>query len=337
MQEYEQLIRLIEATNLPEAFAILDKFEPHFEKKTTYHELKGDFITPPQGFSVPKFCERLLVFVESEKHLFASYLQITENSTKLALPKILDTNTLDFEHCFRKTFSQKLVQEIFMRHHSLNLMGGAGQGKTRQLNDLRKIATKEQMGVALVNVLAFRADYEAFMRDIAMQLELQKMNFEYFSDLLYEIDRVRKNRQMLIMIDSLEILNEQANNDSRYDHRFISGLNNLKHKDNIHLVVASRERLDTILFTGNTSLIDFRSIDVPHPLPTEILAEIGRQGSSITKHPHKVLIRNLVLDQPDAYRLLDFLNRKAFTHYQENKFNQKLLNEWYAEYRKQHP
>lgn len=243
----------------------------------------------------------------------------------------------DLTHCLRPTFTQTLWHHVFTRPKSLNLIGSAGKGKTRQLEDLREIATRYQIPTALVNIHDFRKDYTSFLSKIATQLDLQTTVFSSFADLLTVLYQTFKDRVCLVMIDEIEVLNDYAGNDELYDHQFIAGINHLKNSQEVRLLCASREWLKSVHFNGNTSFPELAQQDLPTVInDAEIEAEIIRQAPQIALPAHREMIRKKVREEVDAYRLLAYLLRKANADYAPNTFKPKTLQTWYDAYRKQY-
>jgi hypothetical protein len=66
-----------------------------------------------------------------------------------------------------------------------------------------------------------------------------------------------------MMIDEIEVLNDYAGNDSRYDHQFMASLNHLKHSQEIRFLCASHGWLKSTHFSDNIELIELTQLNLP--------------------------------------------------------------------------
>lgn len=235
----------------------------------------------------------------------------------------------DTAFCLRPSFSKTLLVELLVRGQSINLTGDTGQGKSRQLEDTKKLCKELNLRVALVNLKEYRLQYGFLLKNLAEQLLLPKTDFAHFIDLLDAI-HLQKDSAFVILIDNLEVLNEYASNDKRYDADFVSSLNLLKNKDNVHLVCASREWLKKVVFNNETSLLDLHRLTIATLRDTDIEAEIHRQCPQLTA-THRSKVRKTVGNHAQAYKVLDFLLTEAKVQYEERKFD-KQLTKWLTDY-----
>lgn len=242
-----------------------------------------------------------------------------------------DIENHDTSFCLRPSFSKTLLVELLVRGQSINLTGDSGQGKSRQLEDTKKLCQNLNLRVALVNLKDFRLKFEFFLKDLSMQLALGKTDFQDFEQLLDAI-HLQKDSAFVILIDNMEVLNEYASNDKRYNANFASSINFLKNKDNIYLVCASKEWLKKAVFDDETSILVLHRLGISTLRDVEIEAEIHRQCAQLTA-THRSKVRRHVSTHTQAYKLLDFLLTEAKVEYEEKKFD-KQLSKWLQDYDK---
>lgn len=241
----------------------------------------------------------------------------------------IELEILDFSACLRPAFAKTFLNELLIRRNSLNLTGDTGQGKSRLLEDVKRMETSLGMPVVLLNLKDFRLDYEGFLRSMAMQLRLPSPYFQRFEDLLDALHAALHDNCM-ILINSLEVLNEYNSNDRRYDAHFVSSLNNLKNQSHIHLACASRIWLKKVVFQNETSILDLYQLEIRDLHDKEIEAEIRRCCPALTAM-HRAALRQSVRDCAQTAQRLDFLLRKALAHYDPKKFSTQ-LNTWITAY-----
>lgn len=228
--------------------------------------------------------------------------------------------------CLRPTFTKMVLNELLVRRQSVNLTGGYGQGKTRLLHDLRDMAAAQGLPVALLDLKEHRLRYDQFLRAAQLQLQLDT-DYAHFEDLCTALSRQR-DRHYLLLIDNLEVLNEYASNDPRYDARFVAGLNMLKNLPNIHLLCASREWLKQVVFQGETSLLTLHRMDISPLSEQEIQAEFRQR---LKYHPFLQQADQLqdarlaVQAAEHPCLLLEDVIRRVQSHYAPARFDE-LLN-----------
>ncbi len=233
----------------------------------------------------------------------------------------------DIVHCLRPTLTQILFKTLLVERQSANLTGNSGHGKSRTMEDVRKIAKAQGIQVALLNLKECRLDYLNFLKSLAIQLELKKINFESFSVLTDELF-ADKNRFFLVLIDNLEVLNDYKSNDPRYNAQFVSSLNLLKDKkENILLLCASREWLNYVHFDNETLLLALHRLEINTLSQEEISRELHRRLA-----PHDLLanesqqrqVRKAVQDSKKPYTRLEMLISKLKTLYTSRNFDKQL-------------
>jgi hypothetical protein len=182
------------------------------------------------------------------------------------------------ETCLRPTCTRTVLSELLVRRQSVNLTGESGQGKSRLLEDIKNIVLGQGIRIAMLNLKDHRLQYEHFLQSMAQQLGLTKRNYTRFEDLCFDLS-LQNGHPALLLIDKLEVLNEYSSNDSRYNARFVSSLNLLKNRDQIHLLCASREWLKEVQFAGETSLLTLHHIPITALSRQEIQHELQRRLS----------------------------------------------------------
>lgn len=240
-----------------------------------------------------------------------------------------DIENYDTTFCLRPSFSKTLLVELLVRGQSINLTGDTGQGKSRQLEDTKKLCKELNLRVALVDLKEYRLQYTFLLKTLSEQLFLPKTDFAHFTDLLDAI-HLQKENAFVILIDNLEVLNDYQSNDKRYDADFVSSLNLLKDKENVYLMCASREWLKKVVFSNETSLLNLHRLTISMLRDTEVENEINRQCPQLTT-THRSKLRKTVSDHTQAYKLLNFLLTEAKVEYEEKKFD-KLLTKWLKDY-----
>jgi TIR domain len=251
------------------------------------------------------------------------------STTATSAPMTYSTQSiLDWPHngCLRPTFTRMVLNELLVRRQSVNLTGGYGQGKSRLLHDLRDMAAAQQLRVALLDLKEHRLQYDQFLRAAELQLQLDA-TYPNFSDLCTALSRQR-GQHYLLLIDNLEVLNEYASNDSRYNPQFVASLNMLKNLPNIHLLCASREWLKSVAFQGETSLLTLHRMDISPLSEQEIQAELRQRLDShalLQQGTHLQAARAAVQSAAQPCILLEELIRRVQSHYDPATFDH-LLN-----------
>jgi len=67
----------------------------------------------------------------------------------------IELEILDFSACLRPAFAKTFLNELLIRRNSLNLTGDTGQGKSRLLEDVKRMETSLGMPVAPLDISAF--------------------------------------------------------------------------------------------------------------------------------------------------------------------------------------
>ncbi len=309
-------------------FNALDSYVPD-SQKTQFSELKKEYVAGKTEYNFP---ERLTIFLD----LLHAALPAPQNQQqyRTAFLEKTEIEHADYAHCLRRDFTEMLLHHIFMRPKSINLTAENGMGKMRQLEDIKTIAQKHYIRTALVNLKDFRLRYEDFLMDLALQLQLHTTNPSRFEDLLNAILTETRQEQCLIMIANLEVLNDYKSNDKRYNAQFVASLNNLKNKENIRLVCASRVWLKEVVFDNETSVLTLHPIELPTTLyDTDIEAEIIRCCPAIQDTQHRQLLRERVRGSERPPQLLEHVLAKALSHYRPEGY-ETLLTQWIKQYEK---
>jgi hypothetical protein len=309
-------------------FDVLNQHVPD-SQKTQFSQLKREFIN---GKNSHDFVQRLIAFLQVlQDELPAPQNQQQYRTAFLAKTEI---EHADYSHCLRRDFTKTLLLQIFVRPQSINLTAENGMGKMRQLEDIKTIAQQHSIRTALVNLKDFRLRYENFLMDLALQLQLQTTNLSKFEDLLNAIYTETNQEQCLIMIANLEVLNDYKSNDPRYNAKFVASLNNLKNKDKIRLVCASRVWLNEVVFGNETSVLTLHPIELPTTLyDLDIEAEIIRCCPAIQDTQHRQILRERVRGAERPHQLLEHLLAKALSHYRPDGY-EALLTQWIKQYGK---
>jgi hypothetical protein len=309
-------------------FDVLNQHVPEGQK-IQFSELRKEYVA---GKTEHNFSERLTIFLD----LLHAALPVPQNQQqyRTALLAKTEIEHADFSHCLRREFTEILLHHIFVRPKSINLTAENGMGKMRQLEDIKTIAQQHSIRTALVNLKDFRLRYENFLMDLALQLQLQTTTPSSFEDLLNAIYTETNQEQCLIMIANLEVLNDYKSNDPRYNAQFVASLNNLKNKDKIRLVCASRVWLNEVVFDNETSVLTLHPIELPTTLyDTDIEAEIIRCCPAIQDTQHRQLLRERVRGSERPPQLLEHVLAKALSHYRPEGY-EALLTQWIKQYGK---
>lgn len=330
MHLQERIRQLVAQNKLQDCFELLrpstniesgelTSLEQQFNRNESEHRI-GIITADNYNIALQKIGNALLEIVPKEAEL-----PRPPSNTPPPLP---NPQTCDYTHALRPTCTQTVLRELLTRRQSVNLTGNSGHGKSRLLRDIQHIAQQQGIPVALLNLKDHRLNYAQFLQIACVQLGIAQQ-YTTFGDLAHGLG-LQKDRHFLLLIDNLEVLNEYASNDPRYDHQFVSSINLLKNMDNIHLLCASREWLKEVVFGGETSILTLHKIELSPLSQTEIQGELQRELAS-SEHPfldktnEQIQLRKAVQQHPKPCNLLECLISRLKTHYPTQKFKD-LLN-----------
>jgi hypothetical protein len=233
--------------------------------------------------------------------------------------KASDLKGPDFQHCLRPEFTKNLYRDLVSNRRSCNLVGLKGQGKTRLIQDLKKLKLPENVRILDVNLGDYKKDFSKLLEHIARRVGFEgELEGKKFDSLVREFFQKFPDTYLVLIIDNYDSICNRVEKHPSYNRDFESGINSLKNDERISLFCTSENPIKGMSFfeeienpegeSKQTQRVNLGSIiDLsPMPLPTlieeEIYFELNRDteiNNFFTSHPalRKYLIADILEHQ----------------------------------------
>lgn len=216
----------------------------------------------------------------------------------------------DCGHCLRPEFTQGLLKAL-LAGSSVNLIGPAGSGRGRLLEDLRRCAPADRL-VLHADMKNWKASYEGFIENLSLQLGTGAGKKP--RDLGAVLERVQKNKRgALLLLHHFDALLNNPDVNVGFGVRFFDQLNSLRNQRIALLCVTEAPHDQSMVFVDGKShsgsWLDLQKEQLPELRWEEIRAEIRRRLAETTNADVTALIE-AVRKEEAPYALLDFLLRE---------------------------
>jgi hypothetical protein len=213
----------------------------------------------------------------------------------------------DCRHCLRPVFTKDLLKTL-LAGSSVNLIGPAGSGRGRLLEDLRRCAAGDRL-VLYADMKAWKESCEGFINHLSHQLGSKRLR-----DLGTVVERVQKSgRPALLLFHHFDALLNNPDVHPGFGIRFFDQLNSLRNQRIALLCVTEKPHDQSVVFAEGKphggSWLDLQKERLPPLRWEEFGAEIRRRLSEPTDAEVTALIE-AVRKEEAPYALLDFLLRE---------------------------
>ena len=215
----------------------------------------------------------------------------------------------DCRHCLRPEFTQGLLKTL-LAGGSVNLIGPAGSGRGRLLEDLRSSAPADRP-VLHADMKTWKASYEGFIGNLGLQLGTGAGKKP--TDIGVLVERLHKKGQgALLLLHHFDALLNNPDVHPGFGVRFFDQLNSLRNQRIALLCVTETPHDQSVVFVNGKphrgSWLELQPERLPDLRWEEIRAEIQRRLEEATDTEIALLI-GAVRKEKAPYALLDFMLR----------------------------
>jgi hypothetical protein len=218
--------------------------------------------------------------------------------------------TPDSEHCLRPVFTKGLLKTL-LAGGAVNLIGPAGSGRGRLIEDLRYCAPADRP-VLHADMKSWRASHEGFIAHLSLQLGTGAGKKP--ADIGVLAERLRKKGPgALLLLHHFDALLDNPDVHSAFGVGFFNHLNSLRNQGIALLCVTEKPHDNSVVFVDGkphgASWLDLQVERVPALRWEELRAEIRRRLVDPTDAELAALIEAVRKDEA-PYALLDFMLRE---------------------------
>ncbi len=186
-------------------------------------------------------------------------LTTIQPGSKSKLPAQPDLSAISYDHCLRPELTRSLVQTLFVRRESVNLVVSFGQGGERIPTDVAACRIPQTLVVDVLMKNYVRS-WSGFMADIAGQTGM-----------------AQRGERLLIFLRGFEFLLNESNLDGGYDDFFYGELNALRNRPDIRLAVKTPKPHNTFQFRGQSSWLTMNVVSIAALSLRDLQSEVARR------------------------------------------------------------
>lgn len=238
---------------------------------------------------------------------------------------------ISFDHCLRPEFTKLIYTTLRDQRRSLNLIGLAGLGKSRLIDDLFHCKFMQDTKIIRINFSEFKKNYQAFENSILSQLEISIDEKPAFDQAIESYLGKNKDVYIIFALDNFDSLCDNGDMDISYNRSYLGNLNALKNSGRVSLLCVTQKSVNTLTMfiqeekevngqkvitrTGQDSPLYLDWKEISKLSESEIESELFRSAKKVkpflANHPNlKKEIILFIQEYKYCYTLLEFCKDK---------------------------
>ena len=211
-------------------------------------------------------------------------------------------NSSSCDHCLRPAFSARVAGELIAQRRPINLIGPAGQGRARLLDDLRRIDDGRVVLWLHADLKAHRYSYAGLIKALWAQSGLSGGSPRKLGGL---VDRLAADgRPVCLLLHHFDAILDNPDLDPAFDVAFLDVLNAAKNRGISLLCVTERAHASYLMVTRagerRVSTLVLEHEFLLELSRDEVRTEIGRRASGLSAGDADLLAEAVSRHPPTA-------------------------------------